>query len=116
MTVNTDKLLELADRLQPFQDELAALWARIMSPDAKATDCNNWLAKRKECNEFVLSLASEIAKATGNHEDNIRMLLVLPAVAMPAYFDSPADYLRCVAKYQSFNMNAWIRKGWEGWD
>lgn len=117
-----DRLNAIADRLQPAQDRLRRAWAAYVAVTSGAGEAYSKLALVvASVNAEIAAVSDEIAEITGNAPQNIRTYA--PAVRngvvldpMRVWFDDnyPADFIRAVATYRSFNTQFWVSRGWRG--
>lgn len=109
----------IADRLQPHQDVLARSWARFFAATVNANEEFSILRRSiAEVNRAIEREIPAIALATGNSERNIMTFRPHGVDSeLKVWFDdhNPADFLRCVERYRSFNMSAWKTRGWKGY-
>lgn len=115
---STRVLKELADLAQPHQDRLVAAYAEKIGPDAISMEgFLEYMELVAEVDAFLITLLPRIASVTPNSIPSLQQVFCRKTDSCECIFGTtrPADFLRCVAKYRSFNEQHWRSQGWGGY-
>lgn len=105
--MNSRRIFEIGNELQPFQDAVvSAFEAYADNPrEQKAA----WLAAVDRLNEAVEGYILELSQLTPNSEHTLRQAFAPKGQGDTWFGDKPADFLRNVARYDSFNDKLWTK-------
>lgn len=109
----------IADAIAPLVPAYHAAWAAIGNTGKTAMqELAVLAAARKRLNDAIEPHVAEVARLTGNSEGSIRMM-GSPKDEYDTWFvhssGDPAEFLRNVARFRSFNSNFWTAQGWLGY-
>ncbi|WP_404667129.1 hypothetical protein [Roseateles asaccharophilus] len=109
----------IADAIAPLVPAYHAAWAAIGNTGKTAMEELAVLAAaRKQLNDAIEPHVAEVARLTSNNEGSIRMM-GCPKDEYDTWFvhssGDPAEFLRNVARFRSFNTNFWTSQGWLGY-
>lgn len=112
-------LERIADQIAPFVPSFHAAFDAVGKTDMSGADeLAAIAAARKALNDAIEPHVAEIARLTGNSESNIWMMGApkdeYDTWFTPAHGD-PAEFVRNVARFRSFNTNFWTSQGWLGY-
>lgn len=124
MPFSSSELYSIAAALQEPQKETVALYAQYMrDPPANGKLHQQFLTSLRKVNKSVEAHIDAIAEASGNSKHALRSVFgpeINQGRGLSHYFwlhtHRPADMVRTVAQYGSFNVHRWISQGWKGWD
>ena len=121
-----DRLNEIADLIEPFEAPWFTAFAVMGDPNDGKTGEQQWnelVEATRRLNDAILSHVAEIARVTGNNESTLRQVFCAnkedKVGNINAHFGGnpawpgwgPSAFLRCVAKYKSFNTHYWDSQG-----
>lgn len=112
-------LERIAAAIEPFVGPYHAAFDALGKTDKSGSEeLADLAAARKALNDAIEPHVDAVAKLTGNSADTIRMVSA-PKDEFDTWFThssgDPAEYLRNVARFRSFNTNAWTAGGWLGY-
>lgn len=111
-------LLAIADEVAPLFPPVKVAWAQIGRTDAGCMAEVQFLKDAiAPLNALISGKVAEIASLTQNSPDSIRSIGA-PRDEFDVWFSGsqdPAEYLRCVAHFRSFNVHSWSARGWRGY-
>lgn len=107
--IDHKRIFEIACALKPIYEAQEEAFNALLFASMKINELNAaWEASVIAYQDALLSYAEDIAKATNNSTDNIRMLF--RARDNLRIIWTPEDVLN-VARYESFNSYAWKHPG-----
>ncbi len=113
MDVNTQKIIEIADKAKVLEQAYMAAWSTFgLALNREYQD--KFQQEVASFNDAFAPLIAELAAATNNSADTLRMVY-RPQDEFQVWFnpgvgDSVSKWLRQVAKHGSFNENYWAQQ------
>ncbi len=112
-------LERIADAIAPLVPAYMDAWSRLgRTEKTGAEELDDLVAMQRQLNSAIEPHVDDIARLTGNPASTIRQAYQ-PKDVYDVWFvqsnGDPAEFIRNVARFRSFNVDFWTNQGWMGY-